>query len=591
VSRDPCPAPDTFARKLPFGANYDAEQETTFRLWAPSQQSVLVEIDGGGLVPMSPHPEGTFEGRIKCQPGARYRYRLASGEAIPDPASRAQVDDVHGFSIVVDPRAYHWKHPTWRGRPWHETIIYELHVGACGGFLGVAAKIPDLVALGITAIELMPINDFPGTRNWGYDGALPFAPDRAYGSPEELKTLVDTAHEQGLMIFLDVVYNHFGPDGNFLPIYAPSFFRNDIKTPWGPSIDFRQLQVRRFFAENALYWLMEYRFDGLRFDAVHAIPDQDWPDELAAEIRSTMEPGRHVHLMLEHEDNIASHLSMGFDAQWNDDAHHVLHVLLTGEADGYYGDYAGQATHLLARCLAEGFAYQGEPSKLRNGTPRGMPSADLPPTSFVLFLQNHDQIGNRPFGERISVLSDAASLAAAVALQLLSPHIPLLFMGEEDASIAPFLYFTDHHGGLADAVREGRRREFAGFAAFSSDETRSTIPDPNDRATFERSRPDPGPGADETRAFYASLLSLRQSLIVPRLLGARSLGADVIGPAAVAARWRMGDGALLTIATNLGKTAVPFGRQSGQVVFNSTGEAVDDLLAASTTVAFLQGAS
>jgi maltooligosyltrehalose trehalohydrolase len=581
----------TFARELPLGAAFDPERGTTFRLWAPSQPSVLVEIDGGGIVPMSRQPDGVFEGRVECQPGARYRYRLASGEAIPDPASRAQIDDVHGYSVVVDPCAYLWKYPDWRGRPWHETIIYELHVGACGGFRGVAEMIPDLAALGITAMELMPINDFPGKRNWGYDGALPFAPDRAYGSPEDLKALVDTAHERALMIFLDVVYNHFGPDGNFLPIYAPSFFRNDVKTPWGPSIDFRQPQVRRFFAENALYWLMEYRFDGLRFDAVHAIADQDWPDELAAEIRSTVEPGRHVHLVLEHEDNIASHLRKGFDAQWNDDAHHVLHVLLTGEADGYYGDYADQATHLLARCLAEGFAYQGEPSKLRKGQPRGMPSADLPPTSFVLFLQNHDQIGNRPFGERLSVLSDAASLAAAVALQLLSPHIPLLFMGEEHASRVPFLYFTDHHGDLADAVREGRRREFAGFAAFSSEETRSTIPDPNDRATFERSRPEPGPGAGETRAFYASLLSLRQSIIVPRLAGARSLGADVIDPAAVVARWQMGDGALLTIATNLGQVAVPFSRPAGQVVFASAGVPNDDLLGASATVVLLEPAS
>jgi malto-oligosyltrehalose trehalohydrolase len=581
----------TFARELPFGATFDPQRGTTFRLWAPSQPSVLVEIDGGGIVPMARQPDGVFEGRVECQPGARYRYRLASGEAVPDPASRAQIDDVHGFSVVVDPRAYRWKHPDWRGRPWHETIIYELHVGACGGFLGVAEMIPDLAALGITAIELMPINDFPGTRNWGYDGALPFAPDRAYGSPEDLKALVDTAHAHGLMIFLDVVYNHFGPAGNFLPIYAPSFFRNDIKTPWGPSIDFRQPQVRRFFAENALYWLMEYRFDGLRFDAVHAIADRDWPDELAAEIRSTVEQGRHVHLVLEHEDNIASHLRNGFDAQWNDDAHHVLHVLLTGETDGYYGDYADQPTSLLARCLAEGFAYQGEPSKLRKGKPKGMPSADLPPTSFVLFLQNHDQIGNRPFGERLLVLSDAASLAAAVALQLFSPHIPLLFMGEEHASRTPFLYFTDHHGDLADAVREGRRREFASFAAFSSEETRSTIPDPNDRATFERSRPFPGEGAAETRALYASLLALRQSTIVPRLAGARSLSADAIGPAAIVARWRMGDGALLTIATNLGEVVVPFSRPTGQLVFACAGVLSDDLLSARATVAFLEAAS
>ena len=336
---------------------------------------------------------------------------------------------------------------------------------------------------------------------------------------------------------------------------------------------------------------MEYRFDGLRLDAVHAIPDQDWPDELAAEIRSTVEPGRHVHLVLEHEDNIASHLRTGFDAQWNDDAHHVLHVLLTGETDGYYGDYADQTTSLLARCLVEGFAYQGPSSKVRKGTPRGTPSADLAPTSFVLFLQNHDQIGNRPLGERLSVLCDASSLAAVVALQLLCPQIPLLFMGEEDATRTPFLYFTDHHGELADAVREGRRREFAGFAAFSSAAARSTIPDPNDRITFEKSRPLPGEGAAETRDLYASLLALRQSTIVPRLAGARSLSADVIGPAAVVARWRMGDGALLTIAINLGQAAVPFSRPAGQMIFASAGVQTDDLLGTPATLVLLELAS
>ena len=553
-----------------------------------ARTAVSLAIENGDSIAMTRGPDGLFEARVHCSAGTRYRYRLASGQLVPDPASRAQLDDVHGPSLVIDPTEYQWKQPDWIGRPWRETVLYELHVGACGGFASVAKKFVGLAALGITAIELMPVNDFPGTRNWGYDGVLPFAPDRAYGSPDELKALVDTAHEHGLMIFLDVVYNHFGPDGNYLPSYAPDFFRDDVKTPWGPAIDFRRPQVRRFFAENALYWLMEYRFDGLRFDAVHAITDQDWPGELAIEIRQTVEPGRFVHLVLEHEDNIAHHLRRGFDAQWNDDAHHVVHSMLTGEADGYYRDYADRATPLLARCLAEGFAYQGECSAVRKGEPRGTPSADLAPTAFAFFLQNHDQIGNRPFGERLLSLAPRPAVVAAVALQLMCPHIPLLFMGEEDASRTPFLYFTDHHGELADAVREGRRREFAGFAAFASEETRKAIPDPNDHATFERSRPVAGEGAAEMRALYAELLRLRHSLIVPRLDGARALGAEVIGPRAVVARWTMGDSAILTVASNLGTEAVALASPRGEPIFTTLPASVEGWLLATSTMVYLE---
>jgi malto-oligosyltrehalose trehalohydrolase len=578
----------TFARELPFGAQFDARRGTLFRLWAPSENKVSLAIVNGDTVAMTRAEDGVFQARVHCSPGTAYRYRLASGQLVPDPASRAQRDDVHGPSVVIDPMGYRWQHPGWKARPWRETVLYELHVGACGGFAGVAEKLPGLAELGVTAVELMPVNDFPGTRNWGYDGVLPFAPDRAYGSPEELKALVDAAHGHGLMIFLDVVYNHFGPDGNYLPSYAPTFFRDDVKTPWGPAIDFRRPQVRRFFAENALYWLMEYRFDGLRFDAVHAIADQDWPDELAAEIRRTVEPGRFVHLVLEHEDNIAHHLRRGFDAQWNDDAHHVVHSMLTGEADGYYADYAEHATPLLARCLTEGFAYQGECSAVRKGAPRGTPSADLPPTAFVFFLQNHDQIGNRPFGERLLSLAPRPTVVAAVTMQLLSPHIPLLFMGEETASSNPFLYFTDHHGDLADAVREGRRREFAHFAAFAAPDTRATIADPNNPATFERSRPLAGEDASEMRALYAELLRVRQSAIVPRLAGARALAAEVIGDRAVAANWTMGDGSLLTVAANLGQEPVAFARPAGELVFSSSPADVVGWLLAPATMVFLE---
>ena len=580
----------SFARDLPFGANLK-DGHTHFRLWAPKQKYVSVQIEGGDATPMRPLADGWFETEVACGAGTQYRYLLESGLAVPDPASRAQADDVHGPSLVVDPRRYQWRNASWNGRPWLEAVLYELHAGLCGGFAGVQRELKRLADLGITAVELMPVNDFPGQRNWGYDGVLPFAPDRAYGSPDELKALVDAAHGCGLMIFLDVVYNHFGPDGNYLAGYA-QVFRDDVATPWGPAIDFRRAEVRRFFTENALYWLMEYRFDGLRFDAVHAIAESDWLDEMAAQVRATVEQDREVHLVLEHDGNVADHLRRDFDAQWNDDGHHVLHVLLTGENEGYYRDYADRPAELLARSLREGFVYQGDPSGHRGGEPRGTPSADLPPTAFVLFLQNHDQIGNRAFGDRLTATVAPAALEAAIALQMLCPQIPLLFMGEEDACATPFQFFTDHHGELADAVREGRRREFASFAAFSDPARRAQIPDPNAAETFRRSCPTShAEFGDQRRALYRRLLALRREHLVPRLEGAKALGTDAIGPSAVLARWRLGDGAVWTLAANLGGEPCRLARPAGDMVF-ATADAGEALakgqLAAHATIVLLE---
>jgi maltooligosyltrehalose trehalohydrolase len=555
-------------RQLSFGANLIGAARTRFRIWAPAQQAVSLAIDGATPLPMVRSNDGWFEAEAACGAGTRYRYILQDGMAIPDPAARAQDGDIHGASVVVDPSSYQWRHPAWRGRPWQDAVIYELHAGILGGFGGVARELPRLADLGVTAIELMPIAEFPGARNWGYDGALLFAPECSYGTPDDLKSLIDAAHGLGLMIYLDVVYNHFGPDGNYLPTITPEMFRNDVSTPWGPAIDFRRKEVRRFFTENALYWLTEYRFDGLRFDAVHAIADSDWLDEMAAEVRRTIEPGRHVHLVLENDDNAASHLARDFDAQWNDDGHHVLHVLLTGEREGYYEDYAETAASRLARCLKEGFIYQGEPSSHRGGKLRGEPSAELPPTAFVLFLQNHDQIGNRAFGERLTTLAHPRALEAAIALQLLCPQIPLLFMGEEQASVTPFLFFTDHNAELARAVREGRRREFSGFSQFSDPKLLAKLPDPNDIATFDRSKPSPDKArAAEREQLYRHLLALRRTEIVPRLRGARAVDASALGPAAVLAQWRMGDGSLLTIGTNLGSMLVDMPMQHGRILF------------------------
>jgi maltooligosyltrehalose trehalohydrolase len=402
--------------RLPFGANLIGHDRTQFRIWAPAQRTMSVAVEGAAPLPMSRSDDGWFEAEANCGAGARYRYILPDDATVPDPAARAQHGDVRGASIVVDPLSYRWRHPDWRGRPWHEAVLYEAHAGLLGGFAGVARELPRLAALGGTAVELMPVAEFPGGRNWGYDGALLFAPESSYGSPDDLRALIDAAHGHGLMMFLDVVYNHFGPEGNYLARYAPAMFRDDVATPWGPALNFRRREVRRFFTENALYWLLEYRFDGLRFDAVHAIADAGWLDEMAAEVRKSVEPGRHVHLVLENDDNSAAHLARGFDAQWNDDSHHVLHVLLTGESEGYYEDYADRPAERLARCLKEGFIYQGEPSAYRGGKSRGTASADLPPTAFVLFLQNHDQIGNRAFGERLTQLAHPQALEAAIAL-------------------------------------------------------------------------------------------------------------------------------------------------------------------------------
>jgi len=554
----PASGPAAAGFRPEFGALLLGDGTARFRLWAPDLEEVALEINGRDPVSMQSCGRGFFEARAACAQGDRYRYRIGPDCRVPDPASRLQDGDVHDASIVLAPDAYPWIHSEWRGRPWTETVLYEIHAGLAGGFAGIEKQLKRLARLGITALELMPIADFPGPRNWGYDGVLPYAPDRAYGTPDELKHLIDAAHGEGLMVFLDVVYNHFGPDGNYLPLYASGFFRADRQTPWGGVIDFRKAQVRRFFAENALYWLSEYRFDGLRLDAVHAIGERDWLPEMAQFVRRRLPHRRHIHLVLENDDNEASLMTKGFDAQWNDDGHHVLHRALTGETDGYYAAYSGEPATLLARFLSEGFVYQGQPCIVRHGAPLGEPSAALPPTAFVLFLQNHDQVGNRARGERLGALAGAEpeALRAAVALQLLCPQIPLLFMGEEYGSTAPFLYFTSYSDpALAQAVRDGRRREFGHDHTAGAD----AIPDPNDPATYEAS--DPARGANAAAAaswsaYYRSLLNLRRTRIVPRLAGARSAGAQRLAPRAVAAQWRLGDESLLTLYLSLEKSAV-----------------------------------
>jgi malto-oligosyltrehalose trehalohydrolase len=557
------------AHAMPFGAALE-EGGARFRLWAPGSREValvLGEASARREIPMRPEPGGWHAARVEgVRAGTPYAYRVDEGEPVPDPASRAQRDDVNGPSLVVDPRDFDWTDDAWRGRPWREAVVYELHIGTFtpeGTFRSAESRLDDLAALGVTALEVMPVADFAGRRNWGYDGALPFAPDRAYGTPGDFKHFIAAAHARGLMVLLDVVYNHFGPEGNHLHRYAPQFFNPAHHTPWGAAINFdgeHAGPVREFYVHNALYWVEEFHLDGLRLDAVHAIAD-DSPTHIVADIARALAAGpgreRHVHLVLENDRNQSRFLrgEVRASAQWNDDWHHAAHVLATGESDGYYGAYAARPVARLGRALAEGFAWQGEPSPFHPGEARGEPSADLPPLAFMPFLQNHDQVGNRALGERIAALADPRALELATAALLLAPSIPLLFMGEEFAASTPFLYFCDFHDDLARAVREGRRREFAAFERFRDPAARERIPDPGAQETFARSKlrwEEAGEGAHARRlALYRDLLGKRARFVAPHLAGERFAARfETVGDAGLAVDWTLGDGARLHLRAN-----------------------------------------
>ncbi len=565
--------------ELPFGAELVADG-VRFRLWAPRAREVRLRLDGTGELPMAKESGGWFEvTTAAARAGSRYRYSV-DGTAVPDPASRHQPETVHGPSEVIDPGAYRWSDGAWRGRPWEEIVLYELHTGSFserGDFAGIERHLDHVAGLGVTAVELMPIADFSGRRNWGYDGVLLFAPASCYGRPEDLKRLVEACHARGLAVFLDVVYNHFGPDGNYLHLIARDFFTERHQTPWGAAINFdgqNARPVRDFYIQNALYWLEEFHFDGLRFDAVHAIID-DGPKhilvEIAEAVHARFDGERPIHLVLENDRNEARFIGGGlFRAQWDDDLHHALRVLTSGEDQGYYADYADRPAERLGRALAEGFAYQGEHSRHR-GARRGVPSAHLPPTAFVSFIQNHDQVGNNAFGTRLARLAEPARIRVAATIYLLSPQIPLLFMGEEWGAEQPFPFFCDFSGALADAVREGRRREFASFPEFRDEAARERIPDPCAAATFSSAVLDwtaaERPPHSGWIAWYRQMIELRSREIVPRLAGCRGHAGEheTLGPHALGVAWRLGDGSRLTLLTNFGEApealaALPPGR-------------------------------
>ncbi len=550
------------------------DQSVLFRFWAPLHKNIVLKVDSFEPIEMQAAEDGWhYCDVVGAAKGSLYKFALPDGAEVPDPASRFQPQDVHGPSEVVDLGAYKWRMGNWTGRPWEEVVIYEVHVGSFsqeGSFLSTIERLDHLSDLGITAIQIMPIADFPGRFGWGYDGVLPYAVDSSYGRPEDLMALVDAAHERGICVYLDVVYNHFGPEGNYMPAYAP-LFSAQHKTPWGNGVNYdaeHSKWVREFIIQNAIYWTTQFRLDGLRLDAVHAIKDDSEEHilhELARRVRTAC-AGRHIHLILENEDNNSDLLKRGengevelFTAQWNDDFHHVLHIAATGETFGYYADYANDPGK-IGRALAEGFVFQGEHMPYRGGT-RGKPSSDLSPTAFISFIHNHDQIGNRALGDRIIAAQPENVIKALAAIYLLSPQTPMLFMGEEWNAREPFPYFCDFNEELKQKVRDGRREELSRLPGFDSED----LPDPTTEATFASAKLNwssiRDPSSAQMLDFYRMLLEMRQQRIVP-LLKAAAHNSSVFQSSgrALLVDWTLNGGTQLHLRTNLSNEVVSIPR-------------------------------
>ena len=560
-----------------------------FRVWAPTRARVDVLIESaGGVVAhaLTSAVDGMFAGFVAgVAAGSRYRYRLDGDGMYPDPASRFQPEGVHGPSEVVDAGRFEWSDAAWPGVRLEDLVIYELHVGtfsAHGTFLGLIDRLGYLRDLGVTAIEIMPVADFPGTRNWGYDGVALFAPARCYGRPDDLRRVVDAAHRLGLGVLLDVVYNHLGPDGNYLGPFSPYYFSRRHQTPWGDAVNLdgpHSDMVRAFLIENALHWVHEYHIDGLRLDATHALID-DGSRHFLAELGSCVRASvsrRNVVLIAEDSRNL-SHLvrpeaegGWGLDAVWADDFHHQVRRALAGDHEGYYRDYSGSAAD-IARTLRRGWFFCGEHST-HLGRPRGTDPSGLVPQQFVICLQNHDQVGNRAFGERLHHQIDLAAYRAAIVLLLCAPETPLLFMGQEWAASTPFLFFTDHNPVLGRRVTAGRRREFKSFSAFADAATRARIPDPQAVATFERSRLH---WPEQEREPHASLWRLHRELLALRRrepafqqAGWSGFDALAVGGAAVVLR-RAAQGSAVVAAVQL--------RGAGVVPLDVLGERLEAVL-------------
>jgi len=556
---------------MPFGAEVEESGRVRFRIFAPSAASMKLQIEGQiePLV-MHTHADGWHElTTSEARTGTRYRFVLPDGTQVPDPASRFQPQDVFGPSEVIDPSVYLWHDRGWRGRPWVEAVLYELHVGAftaAGTFRSAIARLDHLAALGVTAIELMSIADFAGRRNWGYDGVLLYAPDSAYGRPEDLKAFIEAAHARGLMVILDVVYNHFGPEGNYLPRYFPQICSERHCTPWGQALNFDgecSRQVREFIIQNALYWIEEFHADGLRLDAAHAMIDTSSThilDELADRIHG-LAGDRIVHLVLENEQNVAERLIRDADgkpkrytAQWNHDITHLLGASMAQSCTERQMDDHGE-TDNLGKALAEGFVIAAQ---MRDQT-RGQPDARLavPPTAFTAFIQTHDLVGNRIFGDRIHAIAAPEAVRAIASIYLLLPQIPMLFMGEEWAASTPFPFFSDYHGDLAEAVRRGRCEQLSKLDPKPDLAELARAPDPQAEETFNSAKLKWDETSETFHAewleFYKRLLRVRAESIVPLLYGpTESSGSyKVVGLGALSIRWTLADGKTLHLDANL----------------------------------------
>lgn len=579
------PARSLAAHTMPFGARCCEQGGVDFRLWAPAADIVHLWYAPADETPMRSLPaernaQGWWEAHAPDATACtRYQWQINGDLRVPDPAARQAPDGPHAASRVTDPKGYAWHKSGWLGRPWKELVFYELHVGTftpAGTYAAAQAELPRLAELGFTAIELMPLATFGGTWGWGYDGVLPFAPHPAYGTPDELKHFIDAAHALGLCVFIDVVYNHFGPDGNYLSAYAPDFFSQVHQSPWGAAINFdgqASGPVRSFFVHNALYWLTEFQFDGLRLDAVHAIvdaSDRHILQDLSEKVRSLAQAtGRQIHLVLENEKNQPHWLAPSgtapghYDAQWNDDFHHALHVALTGESHNYYEKFAGDPVGLLARTLTEGFAFPG-------ALPEGVRPSPVPLASMVNFAGNHDQVGNRAFGERLAALVPEPAAELALLLSLLTPATPMVFMGDEFGATTPFLYFAEWEGELREAVRAGRQREFGHVAS-----DKHPLPDPCAPETRARSRLDwvqcELPAGRARSALVQQALQVRRAHFEPRAhaLVAGAHTAERLGARGLRVGWSYGNSGRMWLEVNLGPEplAETFTPLNGIVIF------------------------
>lgn len=552
---------------LTFGA-LPHDGGTRFRIPATVEALTLLLHDGpaAGRHPLARDGDGVYDIVIAgAAVGHRYSLITADGRAYPDPASRFQPEGVHGPSQIVDPGAFRWTDDGWRGVPARDLVVYELHVGTFspeGTFAGVRERLPLLRELGVTAIELMPVADFPGARNWGYDGVCLYAPSRAYGRPDDLRALVDDAHRLGLGVLLDVVYNHLGPEGGYVTVLIPEYLTNRHQTPWGNAVNLDSpgsAIVREFLVANAEHWIREYHLDGLRLDATHALID-DSPEHIVREIAGAARQAARwpIHIHAEDHRNLATLLdrssarAWGLDAVWADDFHHIVRRAVAGDSHGYYSDYTGTADE-LARTMRQGWLYTGQHSA-HHGERRGTDASHIPMRQFVVCVENHDQIGNRARGDRLHHTIDEATWRAATTLLLTAPMIPLLFMGQEWAACSPFQFFTDLGGDLGEAVSRGRRREFAAFPEFSAAAACASIPDPQAESTFEASRLRWDERTQErharTLALYQSLIRLRSQHAALAASDSATIDAEACGTDAVALR-RIDDEAEFLIVVRL----------------------------------------